>query len=93
MDACNGVEALNKVASDRGLRIDLLITDVLMPEMSGPDLSKKLLKKYPNLKVLYISGYTDDYVMQQGMLDEEIHFLQKPFTPQALANRVREVLA
>lgn len=75
-----------------GDRIDLLLTDVVMPGMSGNDMSRIILVKQPGMPVLYMSGYTDDAIVQHGMLEAGINFLQKPFTPVALAMKVREVL-
>ena len=72
--------------------IDLLITDVIMPQMSGPELAGEILKVHPNCKVLYMSGYTADIIGQHGVLKEDIHFIQKPFTVRGLGERVREVL-
>ena len=72
--------------------IDLLLTDVVMPGGRGPDLSTSLAKGRPQLKVLYMSGYTDDAIVHHGVLDPGIAFLPKPFTAQALALKVREVL-
>ena len=60
--------------------------------MNGVDLSTKLLDKYPELKVLYISGYTNNTIVHYGVLDEGVSFLQKPFSPQILERRVREIL-
>lgn len=91
IEAPSGREALELAASpDR--RIDLLLTDVVMPEMSGRVLAEKFATYQPNAKVLYMSGYTDDAVIRHGVLRAKTPFLQKPFTPLALAIRVREVL-
>ncbi len=73
-------------------QIDLVLTDVIMPGMSGNDMSRHLLAKRPDLPVLYMSGYTDDAIVQHGVLEPGINFIQKPFTPDALAVKVREVL-
>ena len=72
--------------------IDLLLTDVVMREMSGPDLAQLLKKVRPLTKVLFMSGYTDDAIVHQGVLDPGIAFLPKPFTPSTLAGKVRQVL-
>jgi FixJ family two-component response regulator len=64
-----------------------------MPEMSGRQLADRLKEQRPGLKVLFVSGYTDDAIVRHGMLEPGIAFLQKPFTPQTLARKVREVLS
>jgi CheY-like chemotaxis protein len=73
-------------------KINLLITDVIMQGMSGRDLAQQLSPRYPEMKILYISGYTDDIIIHHGILDQGINFMQKPFTPYTLARKVREVL-
>ena len=73
-------------------QIDLLMTDVVMPEMNGRDLAKNLLAIYPHLKRLFISGYTADIIAHHGVLDEGVHFIQKPFSSEQLAVAVREAL-
>ena len=75
-----------------GGRVDLLLTDVVMPEISGAELSKRLAAKNPQVKVLFMSGYIGDDVVRQGIQEADVPFLQKPFTPLALARRVREIL-
>ncbi len=85
------VEALNRALAHKG-PIDLLITDVIMPEMNGRELAKNLLEIRPQAKVLYISGYTSDILSDQGGLETGIHFLEKPFSGGALELKVREVL-
>jgi FixJ family two-component response regulator len=69
-----------------------MVTDLVMPQMGGRDLAKKIAPQKPELRVLYLSGYTDSVVLQQGMLDPGSYFLQKPFTPAELAHRVREAI-
>ncbi len=92
LEAANAEAAIALCERINGDRIDLLLTDVIMPGMSGNDMSRILLKKQPGMPVLYMSGYTDDAIVQHGVLEEGINFLQKPFTPCALASKVREVL-
>jgi two-component system, cell cycle sensor histidine kinase and response regulator CckA len=72
--------------------IDLMITDVVMPEMNGKELRDRLERERPDMKVIFMSGYTGDVVAHRGILDEGIFFLQKPFTPLVLARKVRDVL-
>jgi PAS domain S-box-containing protein len=75
-----------------GIEIHLVLTDVVMPSMSGRELVRKLIAKYPHLRVLYMSGYTDDIITSGGVLEPGLAFLPKPFTPSLLAEKVREVL-
>lgn len=91
VEASNGAEAITISAQHDG-EIDLLLTDVIMPGMNGSELSARLLKTRPKLRVLFMSGYTDDAIVHQGVLDESANFIQKPFAPDALAHKVREVL-
>jgi len=86
------LEALEKCAAFEG-RIDLLLSDVIMPKMNGRELAVQLLHLHPHSKCLYMSGYTADIIAHQGVLDEGIHFLQKPFSHATLAAKVRETLA
>ncbi len=72
--------------------IHLLVTDVIMPEMSGGQLKERVKKHFPDIKVLFMSGYTADTIAQRGLMDNNIHFLQKPFSINALAQMVRQVL-
>ncbi len=73
-------------------RIDALLTDMVMPQLNGKRLSELLLPERPEMRVLFMSGYTDDAIVRQGVLEPGIHFLQKPFTPVALAAKLRSVL-
>jgi PAS domain S-box-containing protein len=89
--AGNGKEAL-RLAGKQQSTIDLLVTDVVMPEMGGPDLADALRPQFPTTKVLFSSGYTDDAVVRHGLLQERVAYIQKPYTPLALARKVRQVL-
>ena len=80
------------LAREHAGEIRLLITDVVMPEMNGRDLAGNLLSLYPNLKRLFMSGYTASVIAHHGVLDEGVQFIQKPFAKQDLAIKVREVL-
>jgi CheY-like chemotaxis protein len=91
LEAHNGIHALS-VAETRGDSIQLLVTDVIMPQMSGRELAERLRVLAPELKVLYMSGYTGDALAQQGVLDPDVNLISKPFTPRSLALKVREVL-
>jgi len=81
-----------RLAEEHIGEIHLLLTDVIMPEMNGRELARKLLSLYPGLKRLFMSGYTADVIAHHGVLDEGVHFLQKPFSLNALAAKVREAL-
>ncbi len=81
-----------KMAEQYHGKIDLLVTDVMMPEMNGSELSKRLLAIRPDLKVLFISGYTADIISQNSILESQLNFIQKPFTPKALATIVSTIL-
>ena len=89
--ASSPVEAL-RLAKERAGGIHLLLTDVVMPEMTGRDLANELAILYPTLKKLFMSGYTGNIIAHHGLLDEGVNFIQKPFSSQVLATKVREVL-
>lgn len=89
--ARNGREAL-AICEAHGDSIAALVTDVIMPEMSGRALAERLAERWPGVRVLYLSGYTSGAIAQHGVLEPGVEFLQKPFSPAALARRVREVL-
>jgi two-component system, cell cycle sensor histidine kinase and response regulator CckA len=91
LEARHGGEALLHCERHNG-RIHLLLSDVVLEQMSGPELAKRLLALRPDLKVLFVSGYTDDAIIHQGVLSSDTAFLQKPFTTEALAKKIREVL-
>jgi DNA-binding response OmpR family regulator len=89
--ACNGREGVELARQNLG-RIDLIVTDVIMPLMGGKDMIKELKPIFPHARVIFMSGYTDDALTKHGGLDPGICFLAKPFTPLRLTNKVREVL-
>ncbi len=89
--AANGSEALLECEQHEG-KIHLVLTDVVMPKMSGKELSDQLAKIFPKLKVLFMSGYTDNAIVHHGILDEGTHFIAKPFTSPDLLKKIRAVL-
>jgi two-component system cell cycle sensor histidine kinase/response regulator CckA len=91
IEAINGKDALSKIEQHKGT-VDMVVSDVIMPEMSGADLATELKGILPGVKMLFVSGYTGDAMYRQGGFTETAEFLQKPFTPSALARRVRSVL-
>jgi CheY-like chemotaxis protein len=91
LSAPNGRAAL-KVVEEHLNNIDLLITDVVMPEMNGPELADRLSRLRPNLMVLFVSGYSGDALLHRGALENGTAFLQEPFLPGALRTKVAELL-
>jgi CheY-like chemotaxis protein len=91
LSAARGEDALGIVKQHSGV-IDILVTDVVMPEMSGRQLAEILQPWLPEMKVLYVSGYTDDAVVRHGVLQSEVAFLQKPYSSIALLTKVRQLL-
>jgi signal transduction histidine kinase/PAS domain-containing protein/ActR/RegA family two-component response regulator len=81
-----------RLAAEHGNQISLLLTDVIMPEMNGRDLAQILSSSYPHIKRLFMSGFTADIIARQGIIDERLHFIQKPFSVHTLSLKVREVL-
>jgi two-component system cell cycle sensor histidine kinase/response regulator CckA len=89
--ASDGEEAL-RLVEEQGLKPDLVITDVIMPRMSGSQLVERLRRDWPDLRVLYMSGYTDNAIVRHGVLEADVSFLQKPFSVREVALKVREIL-
>ena len=81
-----------RIARDHKGSVHLLMTDVIMPEMNGRDLAKNLMVYHPGLKRLFMSGYTADIIAHRGVLDEGVHFIQKPFSLRNLSAKLREVI-
>ena len=91
IEAQNGGEALLVCQQHTG-HIDLLLTDVVMPQMSGPEVARRLAEARPDMKVLLMSGYTEDSVVGHDILSRSFGFIQKPITPDTLGKKVRDVL-
>jgi signal transduction histidine kinase/DNA-binding response OmpR family regulator len=91
LEAGGGAEAIEISERHKG-PIHLLVSDVVMPQISGRDLADRLVHSRPEMRRLFMSGYTDDAILRHGILDEGVSFLEKPFTSEALARKVREVL-
>jgi len=86
-----GREAIEMIREHEG-RIDLLLTDIMMPGMNGMEVGAEVARSHPGIPIFYMSGYADQELVKRGLLDPTTHFLQKPFSPQELGRRVREVL-
>jgi CheY-like chemotaxis protein len=91
LTAGDGKDALQVVHEHVG-PIDLVLTDVVMPNVSGPELAERLRTSFPGIRVVFMSGYTDDAVVRHGLLEADIDFIQKPYTPMDLAQKVRQAL-
>ena len=91
LGAATGEEAL-RLLERHAAPVHLLLSDVVMPGMSGRDLAERLAQTHPGMKVLYMSGYTGDAIVRHGVLEAKVPFLNKPFTAAALLRKVREVL-
>ena len=90
--ASSGEEALDVAASLQEKKIDLLLTDVILPGIKGQELAKQLLDSYPEVSVLFMSGYMNTSIIPGGVLEPGIHLIQKPFSLEELAARIRKVL-
>jgi PAS domain S-box-containing protein len=91
LSAEDGPHAL-KMMAEYHRKIDMVVTDVVMPEMSGKELCEIITAQYPDMKILYMSGYAEDAIIHQGVLDEGVEFIHKPFTVQMLATKVKNIL-
>ena len=92
LTAPNGQDALRVAREHKGQPIALVITDVIMPRMGGKVMAEWLKIAYPDLKVLFTSGYTEDAIAHHGVLDAGVEFLPKPYSPASLGRKVRELL-
>ena len=91
IDTDNSRKALN-IAKQRANEMDLLLTDITLPDINGIELSKKIMKIYPKIKTLFISGYTQDEAIRKNIMKKNIHFLPKPFTPDKLIKKIKKIL-
>jgi CheY-like chemotaxis protein len=91
LEARDGAEAV-RLAADHPGPVHLLVADVVMPRMGGREAATRVAAARPGIRVLFLSGYTDDAVVRHGILEAEVAFLQKPFTAAALARKVRDTL-
>jgi len=92
LEASRGTDGVRLAAAQR-TPIHLLITDVVMPGIPGPMVAEQIRNLHPETKVLYVSGHTNDHVVRTGVLHDAVHFVQKPFAPEAIAHKVREILS
>ena len=93
LEAITGEDALRVAQEHQGEEIDLLLTDVVMPQMGGKELADRLWSRFPEIEVIFMSGYSGESVERHGVSDTGIHFLPKPFTPETVAKKVRETLS
>jgi len=91
LSAARGEDAL-RIAEEHPSQIDLLLTDIMMPGMNGVEVAASVARARPGIQVFFMSGYADQDLVRQGLLEAGTHFLQKPFTPQELAARIRGIL-
>jgi len=91
LEAGNAAEAV-RISNEFPGAIDILLTDVVMPEVSGRELADQLRQTRPNMRLLYMSGYTEDTIVLHGVMTSDVGFLQKPFTPERLLRKMRETL-
>jgi DNA-binding NtrC family response regulator len=91
LEAIDGEDAV-RASREYGGPIQLIITDVVMPRLGGPQLAERLAEERPDMKVLFVSGYAENTILQHGKIDVRKRFLQKPFSLKTLARKVREVL-
>jgi CheY-like chemotaxis protein len=91
LEAADGRQALDLVESQRG-RVSLIVADVVMPDMGGREMASRLSQRWPDMPVLFTSGYTGLDVVRRGLLEEGRDFLQKPLAPEELARKVREMV-
>jgi CheY-like chemotaxis protein len=91
VEAANGEDAIARCRHHDG-HFDLLLTDVVMPHLGGRQLAQQLHERYPQMKVLFISGYMDDAILREGLSRDGMAFLPKPFSPEALEQKIRDML-
>jgi len=91
LEAAGGPQAL-EILQEQSAPVNLIIADLVMPEISGRELAERMLERWPDVPILFTSGYTGLFVVQRGLLDEGQEFIQKPIAPDMLAKRVREML-
>ena len=90
--SAGGGDEARAISDGHAGAIDVLLSDVVMPGLSGPMVAARLAALRPSMKVVYMSGYTDDAIVRHGVMTRDVPFLQKPFTPEQLADKILEVL-